>query len=228
MNPLLEHIYKTKRVEDAEGNPVNPFPVAITYDEGATLYGLVKEKGLGDTLEIGMAYGMSTLFICQAHRDNGGGRHTSVDPFQHAQWKSIGLLNIKRAELEDLLRFYDSPSHAILPQLVADGEQFDFIFIDGMHLFDYALLDFFFADKLLRNGGYIMLHDLWMPAIKKVLTFIIQNRNYELLPGFGVKVRKASIRRRLATGMPLRIRGPYCVLRKTAEDDRDGSHYRDF
>jgi hypothetical protein len=27
MNQLLEHIYKTSLVEDAEGNSINPFPL---------------------------------------------------------------------------------------------------------------------------------------------------------------------------------------------------------
>ena len=36
---------------------------------------------------------------------------------------------------------------------------FDFIFIDGWHTFDYTLVDMFYADRLLRIGGYLLIDD---------------------------------------------------------------------
>ena len=228
MNPLLERIYKTERVENADGKEINPFPQSITYEKGEAIYKLIRENGLNNTIEIGMAYGLSTLFFCQAHSDNGSGHHVAIDPFEDELWESVGLLNVRRAGLEKFLEFYDSPSHEILPRFVADKKFVDFIFIDGSHLFDYVLLDFFYADKLLRNGGYIMFDDLWMPSIRKVMAFIMENRNYELLPDWGVKIKKASLARRLVVGIRFRVRGPYCVIRKIGDDSREWQHYRDF
>lgn len=101
------------------------------------LYKLLKEKNLNNTLEIGMAYGLSSLFICQAHHDKGEGFHNSIDPFQKATWKSIGLLNIQRSNLDEVLTFHEAPSHEVMPQILQRGSRFDFIFIDT----DFLTLD---------------------------------------------------------------------------------------
>jgi predicted O-methyltransferase YrrM len=128
-----------------------------------------------------MAQGISTLFICQAHRDNGTGGHTAIDPFQEQWFKSIGLANIERAQLKDVLRFYQAPSDEVLPRLCAQNERFDFAFIDGNHRFDYALVDFFYIDKLLNVGGYVAFDDLWIPPVRKVASFALRNAPYKLV-----------------------------------------------
>ena len=128
-----------------------------------------------------MAYGISTLFICQAHRDNGAGYHIAIDPFEEERWRSIGLLNIERANLKDLLRFYPAKSEEVLPQFCTQNQRFDFIFIDGSHLFDFALVDFFYADRLLNIGGHVAIDDLWIPGVRKVASFVLQNKPYKLV-----------------------------------------------
>mgnify|MGYP000309270520 FL=1 len=50
-----------------------------------------------------MANGMSTLFIAQAVKDNGGGTHTSIDPFQPSQWGNTARKSIERAGLQDMV-----------------------------------------------------------------------------------------------------------------------------
>ena len=133
------------------------------------------------TLEIGVGYGISTLFMCQAHRDNGAGCHTAIDPREEKAFKSIGLLNVERANLKDILRFYHAPSDEVLPQLWAQNERFDFAFIDGNHRFDYALVDFFYIDKLLNIGGLVAFDDLWIPGVRKVASFVLKNKPYKLV-----------------------------------------------
>ena len=238
MNQLLEHIYKTGYVEDCDGNLINPFPTTTPRETGTILYEIIGEYNLEKTMEIGMAYGLSTLFICQAHQDRGVGNHTAIDPKQSSKWKSIGLLNIKRAGLEARLRFFENFSDQVLPQLVKTGEHFDFAFIDGMHLFDYALLDFFYIDKLLTPGGYVVFDDLWMPAIRKVVSFVLRNRDYEL-----VKIAsKTSLLKRLGRmtyGLlqnpieqaPIKIKfnsENICLLRKLSQDSRKWDFHRSF
>jgi len=181
MNQLLTKIYETQAVEDAEGNQINPFPTATAWNIGTLFQELIKNHNLNSTLEIGMAYGLSTMFICQAHQDKGSGSHIAIDPFQSTMWKSIGLLNIKKAGLSDKLRFLEAFSYEALPQLLAERQQIDFAFIDGSHHFDYTLVDFFYVDKLLEIGGYVVFDDIWMPGIRKVLYFVLRNRMYELV-----------------------------------------------
>jgi predicted O-methyltransferase YrrM len=178
MNDLLREIYRTGVVYDSAGRPSRAFPSGIKYGIGMTLYDLAMATRAERSLEIGMAFGLSSLFLCQAHRDKGSGVHTAIDPKEETTWKSIGLLNVERAGLGEFLEFHSGPSHEALPQLVASGKKFDLIFIDGMHLFDYAMVDFFFADLLLKEQGYLVLDDIWLPSIMKVLSFALRNRHY--------------------------------------------------
>jgi predicted O-methyltransferase YrrM len=180
MNETIEKIFASGCVEDSEGN-VYKSSSSVTLEAGHLLYDLVRALKPARTLETGMAYGISTLFICQAHRDNGGGSHTAVDPFQKERFKGVGLANIERANLKDVLRFYQAPSEEVLPQLYAQHEEFDFAFIDGNHRFDYVLVDFFYIDKVLKMGGHVCFDDLWIPAVRKVVSFVLKNKPYKLV-----------------------------------------------
>ena len=128
-----------------------------------------------------MAHGKSTLSICQAHRANGSGSHIAIDPFQEERYNSAGLANIERANLTDILRFYQGPSEEVLPRLWAEGERIDFAFIDGNHRFDYALVDFFYIDKMLEVGGHVAFDDLWIPGVRRVVSFVVKNTPYRLV-----------------------------------------------
>ncbi len=183
-NELIAEIYSKGYVKDQEGQPTRTLMrSAIPHDQGMALYHWIRKKELTQTLEIGMAYGLSTLFICQAHADNAkGGHHVAIDPKQSALFHSIGLLNTQRANLDHFLEFFEAPSYDILPRLRQQEKHFDLIFIDGMHTFDFTLVDFFYADLLLKVGGYMILDDIWMPSVRKVLTYVLRNRKYQVVP----------------------------------------------
>ena len=51
-----------------------------------------------------MANGMSTLFIAQGVKDNGGGTHTCIDPFQSTQWANTARNSVQRAGMQDMVR----------------------------------------------------------------------------------------------------------------------------
>jgi len=146
------------------------------------LYDFVRIVKPAKTLETGMAHGKSTLSICEAHRANGAGSHIAIDPLQETKFGSNGLANIERAGLKDILRFYQAPADEVLPRLCADGEEIDFAFIDGNHRFQYVLVDFFYIDKMLKVGGHVAFDDLWLPAVRKVVSFVVKNIPYKLVP----------------------------------------------
>jgi predicted O-methyltransferase YrrM len=239
MNTLLDKIYATGKVEDRDGNPLDCFPTSVSHETGLLLYDLVRARGFKKTLEIGMAYGLSSLFICQALKDNGAGLHTACDPAQDTAWQSIGLLNLKRAGLDHLLRFFEASSHDALPRLYSEGERFDFAFIDGMHLFDYVLVDFFYVDRLLEVGGCVALDDIWMPAVQKVISFVLKNRSYKLvktaagskptLLRHAASAAKRFYRNPSVKDMAVKlIPGNVCVIEKLADDDRHWKYHRAF
>lgn len=119
MNEISEQIFRTGYVEDARGNRYKNSASSVTFEAGVLLHDLVRALKPDMTLETGMAQGISTLLICQGHRDNGAGRHTAIDPFQEMKFKSVGLANIEGASLKDTLRFYQATSEEVLSKLCA-------------------------------------------------------------------------------------------------------------
>ena len=247
MNAVIRNIFERGAVESASGEVIDIYPTSITYDEGMLLYSTVSQLGARRTLEVGLAYGISTLFICQALQDLGGGDHTAFDPLQSTLWKSIGLLNLQRANFQDIVRFREAPSHSVLPDLLRAGDQFDFIFVDGAHLFDFALLDFYYANLLLKPQGHLLLHDLWMPSVRKLLTFVLRNYPYRVVDmptRSPIKfarpfTRLASVFRQSPLEvytwlLPLTQRRltlyahNCCLLQRVDEDARPWNHYRPF
>ena len=55
---------------------------------------------------------------------------------------------------------------------------FDFVFIDGWHTFDYTLIDFFYADKLIREGGIIIIDDALHRGVAKFVKYMDTNYKF--------------------------------------------------
>jgi predicted O-methyltransferase YrrM len=240
MNELIRKIYETGVVEDREGHTYDAFPSSIGHDDGAAIYKVVRDFGSLRTLETGMAYGLSSLFMLQAVTENGGTLHVSIDPYQAAWWHNVGLANVERAGFAASHRFFAAPSYNAMPELLKAGERFDAIFIDGNHRFEYSLIDFVFADQLLNKGGCLILHDPWMPSIRKAISFIVRNRDeaYQIVPEYGIgedtrwraaKKLVRALRENPYDLFPARFFARktlqnYCVFRKTrsiAQEDID-------
>lgn len=176
---------------------------SIKTSEAEFIYNFLLEKGISATLEVGFAYAMSASHIIAATQKE----HIVIDPFQD-KYQNLGLENIRSLGFEDYLAFYNDYSHNILPLFVRQGKRFEFIFIDGDHKFDGEFIDFFYADLLLREGGYILMHDTWMRSTQLVMSFIKTNRkDYEYV---------ATTHRNLA------------LFRKTGNDSRNGMYFREF
>ena len=139
---------------------------------------LVIETNAKTTLEVGLAFGLSAMSICEGLQQIGGEGHIAIDPNQSTQWKGIGLENLKRAGFTDLLELREKPSHVALPELAAEGLRVDFAYIDGWHTFDYALLDFFYVDLMLNVGGIVAVDDCFFSSVHAVCRYIATNRAY--------------------------------------------------
>lgn len=175
----------------------------IKTGEARFIYEFIREKGLSRTLETGFAYGKSASHIMAATRS----MHIAMDPFQ-SRYQNLGIQNIKTLGMDAYLTLHEDYSHHVLPKLLEQEKRFDFIFIDGDHKFDGVFMDFYYADLLLDQGGYILLHDTWMRSTRLVISFIKKNRrDYRPLP------------------TPCRN---LALFQKTGEDSRDGMHYREF
>ncbi len=250
MNAVLDEILKTGQVATADGRKV-ALDSNVTREEGAFLQGVLEKTPGTDSLEIGLAYGVSTLFFCDVLAKRPGARHVVVDPMQNSdEWKGIGLKNLERAGFKDLIEFHEAPAHLALPELEKQGRRFDFAFIDGWHTFDYALVDFFLVDKLLKVGGVVAFDDVDFESVRKVCRFVATNLAYEAIGSWTPPRYKPSAARRLfrafsglpaAAGRVLRpeLVAPHHVLglpdgiravafRKKAPDSRPSHHYAAF
>ena len=204
---LIERIYASGKVEAGDGTLVDAFPAALPQEHAREIERLVREMKLVRTLETGMAYGLSTLAICGVHESRGEGSHIAIDPHQSTDWRGIGVLNLERAGLTARARVIEARSDVALPQLRGEGLRIDFALIDGLHLFDATLVDFYLIDQLMDVGGVVVFHDTWMPAVAQAVAYVRANRAYEPLEAGDAAM---------------------VALRKAADDDRAWDFHRDF
>ena len=183
----------------------------MSPEELVRLYELVEAQKAAKVLEVGMATGTSTVVILSALSRSGTGTLTSIDPFQTTQFAGSGKDRVRAMGFADRHRLLEQPDYLALPQLLAAGESFDFILVDGYHSFDYTLVDVFYADLLLRTGGVLAVHDSSWPAVWKVLRFVEKHKDYRrvspapLLRRDGL-MEKAVGRARIYSGGPRRIK----------------------
>jgi predicted O-methyltransferase YrrM len=176
VNAVLDRIVASQQVSD--GSTTLPlrhpdFPnslVAVDPAEGALLQRIVHDVKPRLSLEIGCAYGVSSLYICEALASaRAAARHIVVDPFQSTQWRNIGRKNLRDAGFEPLVDFREERSEIALPRLLAEGVTLDFAFVDGWHTFDQVMVEFYFLNRLLRLGGVIAFDDANRRSVNRVI-----------------------------------------------------------
>lgn len=178
--PVLREMLATGEVrEPGEGGERRPLKGNIHVGLCNALYETVRKRRPRHAVEIGLAYGASALAILAGLRDSeSDGTLISIDPFQNKHWRNIGLSNAQRAGHRDRHRVIEAPSFLALPELLQAGGTCDFGYIDGWHTFDYALLDFFYLDKMCPVGGVIGFNDCGWRAVHKVTKFVKTHRKY--------------------------------------------------
>jgi predicted O-methyltransferase YrrM len=155
--------------------------VSITACEGDALARWVIRERASRTIEIGLAYGISALYICRALIESAqpDARHTALDPFQ-SKFGNAGLAALEEAGVRQLVDFHEEMSQVALPALLKENRRFDFAFVDGNHRFDSVFLDLFYLGRLVRPGGAIMLDDYNLPGIRRAASFYLTNLNWRL------------------------------------------------
>ena len=181
VNPIIAEIERSGETELPSGARV-PIHSHVGSTAGRLIARAVEAAAPRVACEVGLAFGMSTLYILEAMQECGEGRLIGMDPAQHdGTWSGAGLHNVRRAGFADRFEFYEEPSHVVLPRLLAASTRLQFALIDGWHTFDHTLVDFFFIDKMLDPGGVIVIDDVSWPAIRRLCDFIVTNRNYSIL-----------------------------------------------
>jgi hypothetical protein len=118
MNSVLSEILETGVTTTADGNSTVKLHSSISASEGQFLQRLVRQVDPTVSLEVGLAYGISALFICDALNTRNGTQHIAIDPNQGAAidpnqhysslgdfWGGIGIANFAE---RDTAILYDS------------------------------------------------------------------------------------------------------------------------
>lgn len=178
---VLSEILRTGQVRHPDGN-VLKVVANISKEYSNALHNFVLERKPRLCVEIGMAYGVSTLSILSALQKTNSGNLISIDPY--IGWPSgriVALHQVALARAESMHSHWHECSYTALPRMLEQGMKPDLIYIDGNHNFDYVFTDAFYADKLLRVGGVIAFNDCGWRPVHKVLCFLKAYRHYREL-----------------------------------------------
>lgn len=249
MNRVLQEILDTGQVLLPSDDRV---AVSSQIDSacGGLLQKAIREVRPNVAVEVGLAFGISTLYMLETLAEIGSRKLIGIDPAQHdSAWRGGGLHNVERAGYRDLYEFHEDTSQRVLPMLAARGERVGVGFIDGWHTFDHVLVDFFYIDQMLDIGGIVVFDDVGYPAIRRLCQFVIVNRSYEVFGSVRYESRMSARRaaKRLVCEwlLPLyrtdqtpnrEIRDKiaalhdvyFLALRKTADDHRRWDHFVQF
>jgi predicted O-methyltransferase YrrM len=215
LSEYLEGVYREGAVLDERDERINLAPHSIERDQGEALSRLALTERAARTIEVGLALGMSALFVCQAVLERGG-RHVAIDPYQRESWNGAGLRTLREAGVEDMVEVIQEESQLALPRLVREGREFDLAFIDGDHRFESVFLDIYFMTRLVRPRGLIVVDDMWMPAVRLAVAYVERNLGATLVPDALPDAFRWRRPRPLERGVP-RGRGAMAVLRMAAE-----------
>lgn len=235
----LNQMILEKKTKDIDGNLMNPTGT-VTMEEAHFINHLIVQEQLLNCAETGVAFGASTVAICDALaqlKSTGlEGRHWGADPCQSSDFNNAARAALRECGTEQFFELLQGPAHMMLPKLIDLGQSLDFVLVDGWHTFDYTLIDIFLMDQLLRPGGFMLIHDMNMASKKKAARYLRTHRKYKVFKG-----PKRSLKRRILAGgnqaLHIKpIRGlmtfttpyPMLVLKKTEHYEPKHDFYKIF
>lgn len=254
VDALLQEIFATNTVIDGNGIR-HVLHSSVGPEKGQFLRNIVANYDIRSALEIGCAFGISSMYISDALRARDDSHHVIIDPGQSSIWHNVGLNHLRRAGLSRF-EIIELGSEAALPLLLAEDRRFDFAFVDGLHRFENVIVDFFYVNQLLRVGGLVVFDDLDTPAVNRALRYILNFPHYEVVevwPSNDTSTRKrraldaiSGILREIATVSSRRLARQLLsdsvfrpkrkllldraiiALRKSAPDTRHWNWFEDF
>jgi predicted O-methyltransferase YrrM len=215
----IQAAYSRGAVPASDGSPRSLAPHSVDQQAGEALRDLAVAEGAQRTIEVGLALGLSTLFMCEAVLQRGG-RHVAIDPFQQESWQGAGLRTLREAGVEEVVEVIEEESQLALPRLLAEGRRFDFGFVDGDHRFEGVFVDLYFMTRLVEPGRLVVVDDMWMPSVRTAVAYVERNLGVTLEPDAlpnGFRWRRRPLRRGPPGG-----RGDMAVLRLPNEPAKPG------
>jgi predicted O-methyltransferase YrrM len=169
-------------VARSDGTLHDIFPVAVYATEGESLRAWVLREGATRTIEIGLGYGISALYVCEGLLGNAdpAARHVVLDPNQATRFANCGLQFLEEAGVAGMIEHHAEASEIALPRFLGEGRRFDLAFVDGNHRFDGVFLDLVFLGRLLCAGGIVFVDDYQLPSVARAVSFCVTNLDWTL------------------------------------------------
>jgi len=133
------------------------YHLAVSPETGALLYMLGRSSGARSMLEFGTSFGISTLHLAAALKDNGGGRviSTEFEPSKIAHARA----NLRAANLDGLVEIREGDA---LETLARDLPSIDLVLLDGHKPLYVKVLDL--IEPKLRAGALLVADNAnWCP-----------------------------------------------------------------
>jgi predicted O-methyltransferase YrrM len=134
----------------------------MSPEEGSTVVSFVREHGIRDVLELGFHHGVSTCYFAAGVGPQG--RVTTIDREEARSLEPNIHELLRRCGFAERVTIHYEPSTytwRLMKLLEEDPTpRFDLCFIDGAHTWAEDGFAFLLADRLLRDGGWIILDDL--------------------------------------------------------------------
>jgi predicted O-methyltransferase YrrM len=166
----------------SDGTVHRLFPVAVGPAEGAAIRSWVVREAAVRTIEVGLGYGISALFVCDGLLSSGApdARHVAIDPNQDTRFADCGLQFLDEAGVAGMVEHHAEESQTTLPRMVSEGRRFDLAVIDGNHRFDAVFVDLYYLGRLLSPGGIVFVDDYHLPGIARAASFFLANLGWSL------------------------------------------------
>ena len=188
-------------------------PAAIGVEEGEAVRRLVVQERATRTIEVGLGYGIASLFMCAGLLEVGGSvMHLALDPFQDERYADCGLQSLEDAGVADIVTFLPEPSELALPDLLRADQRFDVAFLDGNHRFDWVFVDLVLLGRLVRPGSVVFVDDHQLASVRHAVSFVTSNLGWTVVASSEADPLHHWIALRTVTG----------------PDDRDYDHFVEF
>jgi predicted O-methyltransferase YrrM len=135
----------------------------MRLDERLYLYSFVRGFRPERALEIGVLRGGSGCIIANAMEDNGCGMVVGLDPEPR--------IEVRKRDFHGRYHLILKPSPEGLQEAFqVAGGRFDFVFIDGLHMYKQVVRDIEGILPFLCDGAYILFHDAFHYGVANAIS----------------------------------------------------------
>jgi|GEM_PF-827203 len=181
MNYFLKEIFNKQKIEKNAAGETADLHSNTSMDQCLFIEDIFDKIKPRNTVEVGLAMGLSALSILQKHREAGNSEkcHIIIEP---VSWENIAEHNIEKTGLMPYADIRYSKSDGVLTQLFHQKHRIQLAYVDTTKVLDIVMQDFYFIDKILDTKGVIILDDCggFWPGIQKIARFINSLSHYSV------------------------------------------------